>query len=251
MLTTKSSEHSQQLIRFAGINDNQRITLKKKKTKQFSARKSSHKSAFSLLASEKKTCLGQIISVFFALMGKEPTIFFLWAASSQGIHCPAWKSPFPKPSLELLHLPFSSRIHPSGAGMLVPSQEYEGKKNILKWYHYGLTMNFWLLLPKSFLIPLNFEAVRILQMVCRDRTFITNLKNNGIKQLEFSQRLKKLLPGLFIYFLNLSRAFIERQQIWTLPSATKGEGKVRTCQEQENARNPGFFSHREMFVLGV
>lgn len=44
------------------------------------------------------------------------------------------------------------------------------------------------------------EATRIPQMLCRDRMFIIYLKNNGIKQLEFSQCLTKLLPGLFIVF---------------------------------------------------
>lgn len=43
------------------------------------------------------------------------------------------------------------------------------------------------------------EAIRIPQMLCRDRIFITYLKNNGIKQLEFSQCPTKLLPGLFIF----------------------------------------------------
>lgn len=86
------------------------------------------------------------------------------------------------------------------------------------------------------------EAIRIPQMVCRDRVFITYLKNNGIKQLEFSQCLTKLLPGIFILFFNLSRAFIERQQILTFPSATEDEGKVRKI--------PGFFSTGKCLLWG-
>lgn len=86
------------------------------------------------------------------------------------------------------------------------------------------------LAPVAQILPYSIEseAITIPQMVCRNRIFITCLKNNGIKQLEFSQCLTKLLPGYLFYFLNLSRAFTERQQILTFPSATEDEGKVRT-----------------------
>lgn len=125
---------------------------------------------------------------------------------------------------------YRQRTHNIFSGTLVPSQEYEGKKNIY-WSDIIMSYNeFLALIPQILPYSMESEAIRIPQMLCRDRIFITYLKkSNGIKQLEFSQCLTKLLPGLFILFFNLSKAFIERQKFLIFPSATEDEGKVRTC----------------------
>lgn len=82
------------------------------------------------------------------------------------------------------------------------------KKNLSDTVSLSLIINSSLLLPKSFLTPLNpLKSPRFLkwEMVYRDRTFITYLSNKATKRLVFSFNAWGLLPGLFIY---LSQGFI-------------------------------------------
>lgn len=142
MLT--STEHSCQLIKFPGINDNQRIIFKKKKHPTVLSQKIKPQNSRFYLFRKKNTCLRQIISVFFALqtcIGKEPTIFFLehWC---------------------LL-------------------RNMKEKKIYIEVISLCLKMNFWLLFPKSFLIPWNLKPSGFLKCCAGTGYLSPTLKKMG------------------------------------------------------------------------